>query len=510
MLNRKSKLCIGMGMLCLLITQIMAYSLDSSKTMDKQSNQNVNHQRVLVSSALHYNGNGNMSTDNKGASFSYNAANALTQVSLASGAKESEYYYANGLRAVAQSNTQVLVHYYSRHNQLLNTSDGAQQSSAYLIANNVAVRSVNGNVTVLLHNRHGSVIGQLGDKSQFYQYSVYGVQRTEDGGQKTDNGSGLLDLAINPLRYSGYMFDPLTGLYYLKARDYDPHLRSFIQADSYAFNNQGLINGYYYSNNNPVMGIDPSGHAPLPDIDWGEVQHFLQAKDIADITEGAMHLGGGAYGDAYKVHYLQGSQDFVVKIYKEKGLQRKLSLIKEYPESPAQRDARVLNRINAELNGDDKFASTIRLSDGNDYLVSKYVEPTKVATLKEELKKTIGLKITSYVILDYGVDGNITLTKERSNKKGLRYVPYILDADHAVMKMKNQRSVSPISKKLVNSLGILVAKESLLKEIQEHIGSEPDSINGSEPDSINGSEPSTYGDPTTNNEDNTSSSNNVL
>ncbi|WP_440682269.1 RHS repeat domain-containing protein [Cysteiniphilum halobium] len=257
MLNNKSKLCIGMIMSCLLITQSIAYSLDSIKSVDKQS---VNHRSVLVSAAIHYTANGNISMDNQGASFSYNAANELTQVSLASGAKEGDYYYANGLRSVAQNSTKVLVHYYSRHNQLLNTSDGAQQSSTYLITNNAVVRSVNGNATVLLRNRHGSVIGQLGDKPKFYQYSVYGVQRTEDRGQKTDHESGSLDLAINPLRYSSYMFDPLTGLYYLKARDYDPGLRSFMQADSYAFNNHRLINGYFYGNSNPLMVVDPSGH----------------------------------------------------------------------------------------------------------------------------------------------------------------------------------------------------------------------------------------------------------
>ncbi|WP_119328419.1 RHS repeat-associated core domain-containing protein [Cysteiniphilum halobium] len=305
MLNNKSKLCIGVIMSCFLITQSMAYSLDSIKSIN---NQSVNQYSVLFSSAIHYNANGNMSTDNKGASFSYNAANALTQVSLASGAKESEYYYANGLRAVAQNNTKVLVHYYSRNNALLNSSDGAH-SSAYLIANNVVARSVNGNATVLLHNRHGSVIGQLGDKSQFYQYSVYGVQRTEDGGQKTedrgqrtefrgqktDSGNGTLDLAINPLRYSGYMFDPLTGLYYLKARDYNPHLRSFIQADSYAFNNQGLINGYYYGNNNPLMGIDPSGH------DWWKNNKRWFVPLISAIG-GIMLIGGvgGTLGRYYK------------------------------------------------------------------------------------------------------------------------------------------------------------------------------------------------------------------
>ncbi|WP_440682612.1 RHS repeat-associated core domain-containing protein [Cysteiniphilum halobium] len=306
MLNNKSKLCIGVIMSCLLITQSMAYSLDSIKSIN---NQSVNQHSVLFSSAIHYNVNGNISMDNQGASFSYNAANELTQVSLAAGAKESNYYYANGLRAVAQSNTQVLVHYYSRHNQLLNSSDGTQQSSVYLIANNVAARSVNGNATVLLHNSHGSVIAQLGDKSQFYQYSVYGVQRTEDGGQKTedrgqrtefrgqktDSGNGTLDLATNPLLYSGYMFDPLTDLYYLKARDYDPHLRSFIQADSYAFNNQGLINGYFYGNNNPLMGIDPSGH------DWWKNNKRWFVPLISAIG-GIMLIGGvgGTLGRYYK------------------------------------------------------------------------------------------------------------------------------------------------------------------------------------------------------------------
>ncbi len=187
---------------------------------------------------------------------------------------------------MVQSNTQILVHYYSRHNQLLNTSDGAH-SSAYLIANSVVVRSVNGDTTVLLHNRHDSVIGELGTNTQFYQYSVYGVQKTEDGVQRTEDrrqktDSGTLDLAINPLQYSGYIFDSLTGLYYLKARDYDPYLRSFMQVDSYAFNNQGLINGYYYGNNNPVMGVDPGGHVfeLAPDVITSEISLDMLEKAI--------------------------------------------------------------------------------------------------------------------------------------------------------------------------------------------------------------------------------------
>ncbi|WP_162896653.1 RHS repeat-associated core domain-containing protein [Cysteiniphilum halobium] len=454
MLNKKSKLSIGMGMLCLLITQSMAYSLDSSKTMDKQSNQNVNHQRVLVSSALHYNGNGNMSTDNKGASFSYNAANALTQVSLASGAKESEYYYANGLRAVAQSNTQVLVHYYSRHNQLLNTSDGAQQSSAYLIANNVNARSVNGDATVLLHNRHGSVIGQLGDKSQFYQYSVYGVQRTEDGGRRTDSGSGILDLAINPLRYSGYMFDPLTGLYYLKARDYDPNLRSFIQVDSYAFNNYGLINGYYYSNNNSVMGVDSSGHVALPDIPWEEVHSYVQDSKLDDLRSKGVKLGGGQYGVAYKVSIMgeSGETTFVFKYLSISGEGQRNP--KDLNESIMERHARVLNSTNQYLNGDNNFASFATTKDGVDLQLTKYIDPniTKKQTDPEEVVEK--LKDYTHCLVDCASPGNFfKLTTGEL---------YVVDADQLIMRPPyDEELASPYSsqtgKNIENSFSILLS-----------------------------------------------------
>ncbi|WP_440682608.1 RHS repeat-associated core domain-containing protein [Cysteiniphilum halobium] len=452
MLNNKSKLSIGVIMSCLLITQSMAYSLDSIKAMDKQSNQTVNHQRVLVSSAIHYNANGNMSTDNKGASFSYNVANVLTQVSLASSAKESNYYYANGLRAVAQSNTQVLVHYYSRHNQLLNTSDGAQQSSAYLIANNVAVRSVNGDATVLLHNRHGSVIGQLGIKSQFYQYSVYGVQRTEDRGQRTENGSDTLDLAINPLRYSGYMFDPLTGLYYLKARDYDPHLRSFIQADSYAFNNYGLINGYYYSNNNPVMGVDPSGHVALPDIPWEEVQGYVQSKTLEQLESEAEFIGGGTYGKAYKVSLGEDKKiSFVFKYLTEKGWRQSVPE-KVIGKSLMERHRDALNEVNYFLNGDSQFASHVLTKDNESVLLTKYIPEY----LQEDISDTSlideALVNQKYTLVDAYAKGNFMKIK-RSSKL------YVIDPDQLITRPEDPNyPQSPYSSTMTASMQYISPK----------------------------------------------------
>ena len=62
----------------------------------------------------------------------------------------------------------------------------------------------------------------------------------------------------NPFRYTGQQYDSLTGLYYLRARFYNPATARFTQEDSYY--GDGL-NLYAYCNNNPVNYYDPEGHA---------------------------------------------------------------------------------------------------------------------------------------------------------------------------------------------------------------------------------------------------------
>jgi RHS repeat-associated protein len=77
---------------------------------------------------------------------------------------------------------------------------------------------------------------------------------------KNEDNIGL----INPFRYRGYYFDIETGLYYLKARYYDPETGRFINADSIGVfdetrNDINGLNLYAYCANNPVMLHDPTG-----------------------------------------------------------------------------------------------------------------------------------------------------------------------------------------------------------------------------------------------------------
>ncbi len=66
----------------------------------------------------------------------------------------------------------------------------------------------------------------------------------------------------NNIKYSGYIYDGETGLYYLNARFYDPETARFIQEDTYMgqINDPLSLNLYTYSHNNPISYYGPTGH----------------------------------------------------------------------------------------------------------------------------------------------------------------------------------------------------------------------------------------------------------
>jgi len=81
-----------------------------------------------------------------------------------------------------------------------------------------------GNINYFLYNGHGDVVSlvdNIGNIKNSYSYDIYGkvINAVENG-------------IPNPMRYAGQMYDNESGLYYLRARYYDPRVGRFISEDT--------------------------------------------------------------------------------------------------------------------------------------------------------------------------------------------------------------------------------------------------------------------------------------
>jgi RHS repeat-associated protein len=72
----------------------------------------------------------------------------------------------------------------------------------------------------------------------------------------------------NPWRFTGQYYDSEIDLYYLRARNYHPHIYRFTARDLVAgqFDNPLSLHKYLYCQNEPVNRIDPTGL-------WWEITH---------------------------------------------------------------------------------------------------------------------------------------------------------------------------------------------------------------------------------------------
>ncbi|UFJ41428.1 hypothetical protein LOK74_02510 [Brevibacillus humidisoli] len=190
--------------------------------------------------------------------YEYDALNRLIEAEVDD--TEARYtYYPNGLRATktVEGETTQYVYFKGRVVEELDASGRIKAQNVY--GNQLVLRkdaAVSGKSGFYLYNSHGDVM-KVVDKNtgrtlNEYQYDAWG--NPVDAGHREEMS--------NPFRYAGEVYDEETGMYYLRARYYDPRIGRFVTEDTYKgqVDNPLTLNRYTYVHNNPLRYVDPSGH----------------------------------------------------------------------------------------------------------------------------------------------------------------------------------------------------------------------------------------------------------
>ncbi|MEK6628643.1 MAG: RHS repeat-associated core domain-containing protein [Bdellovibrionota bacterium] len=136
-------------------------------------------------------------------------------------------------------------------------------------------------------NTVNEITNASGEIIQKMDYSAYGVLRSVK--DSTGNEVGFENAPVrSSFTYTGREFEPELGMYYYRARYYDPNSGRFLQQDpdpGKLASPNTFLSKYIYAANNPAMLSDPSG------MSW--------FTDVVDAVLGARHQVFANLGAAF-------------------------------------------------------------------------------------------------------------------------------------------------------------------------------------------------------------------
>jgi RHS repeat-associated protein len=133
-----------------------------------------------------------------------------------------------------------------------------------------------------------NVTSATGTPQWTYSYEPYGLARTQ-----TQNDPGAPD---NPIRYTGQYLDP-TGLYHLRARQYNPADGRFLTLDPLTpALTDPHVAAYAYANDRPTALTDPSGMGAVSPTSAGlspSTRRAILVWSAIEETLAGLALAGG-------------------------------------------------------------------------------------------------------------------------------------------------------------------------------------------------------------------------
>ncbi|OGX61530.1 MAG: hypothetical protein A2189_00925 [Paenibacillus sp. RIFOXYA1_FULL_44_5] len=165
-------------------------------------------------------------------------------------------YDPSNLRYKKTSAAQTVQYQYDASGQVISESNGNNAITVnYIRGDRLLAKkdAATNQIYYYLYNGHGDVVQIVdtnGNVVNQYQYDEWG------------NIVNQSEAIANSFKYAGEQYDSESGLYYLKARYYDPSVGRFINEDTYEgqINNPLSLNLYTYVENNPLTNTDPTGH----------------------------------------------------------------------------------------------------------------------------------------------------------------------------------------------------------------------------------------------------------
>ncbi len=169
-------------------------------------------------------------------------------------------YLPNGDRIMRQNDTETTYYLYDREDRIADYDPTGNLITAYThgpgIDEPVAL-TLNGSTYFYIPDIQGSIRAIIsadnGSLAAYYTYDAWGNLVSYGGPMAQDND----------YLYTGREYDWQSGIYYYRARYYNPELGRFLQS---SWEHTKEMNMYVYVGNNPVNEVDPTGHPFTPPI----------------------------------------------------------------------------------------------------------------------------------------------------------------------------------------------------------------------------------------------------